>query len=67
MHVLRGEATDGTLITYDIECVTPGGFFGNPATVSLASGSAFEDLLGTGFTSIGNHPDVDCAVTVTLD
>jgi hypothetical protein len=66
VHVLLGEDDEGAALTYDIACPTePPSFFGNIGTLEIEPGSAFEDLLGSGFSGVANGPDINCDVQIT--
>ena len=53
VHVLEGQDDEGRTLTYDIECLVDGGWFGNPTTITFEAGSALADLVGTGYSGIG--------------
>ncbi len=65
VHVLEGLDNDGLRLTYDIECLVDGGWFGNPTTIAFEEGFALADLVGSGYSGVGPGPNLSCDVTIT--
>lgn len=65
VHVLEGLDDQGQPLTYDIECLVEGGWFGNPTTITFEEGSALTDLVGTGYSGVGPSPNLSCDVTIS--
>lgn len=64
VHVLHGADAGGRAMTYDIECVLDFGWFLNPATVEFDQPGALAGLIGTGWSSNGFGPALQCHILI---